>query len=75
MKIVSATPIWYDAHGHQHSKPSVPVFWEVLEEKGYNTAEIRDADSINGVVLNLDDRKIIQASGYTRERGLFCDMY
>lgn len=73
--IVSATPIFYDTNGHQHIKVTVPVFWDRLTEEGYNTDEIRDVDSINGVVINIDEKKIIQASGYTRERGLFCDMY
>lgn len=30
---------------------------------------------VNGVCLDLDEDRIFQASGYTRERGLFCDMY
>lgn len=73
--VVDATPIWHDKNGKQHNAPSRPVFWDRLTEDGYNTAEIRDADSINGIVIDTDTMKIVQASGYTAERGLFCDLY
>lgn len=30
---------------------------------------------VNGVIINEDANEIFQASGYTPERGLFCDLY
>lgn len=30
---------------------------------------------VNGVIINEDDSIIFQASGYTQDRGLFCDLY
>lgn len=30
---------------------------------------------VNGVIINEDTNEIFQASGYTPERGLFCDFY
>lgn len=32
-------------------------------------------DGVNGVIINEDDNIIFQASGYTPDRGLFCDLY
>lgn len=32
-------------------------------------------NGVNGVIVNEDDNRIFQASGYTYDRGLFCDLY
>ena len=32
-------------------------------------------EGVNGVIINEDDNIIFQASGYTQDRGLFCDLY
>lgn len=45
-----------------------------LKETIDNAKEIK-WEGVNGVFLNEDDNRIFQAGGYTRERGLFCDLY
>jgi len=46
----------------------------VLKDTIDNAKEIK-WEGVNNVIVNEDENTIIQASGYTRERGLFCDLY
>lgn len=75
MKIVQVTPIWYGIGGIQHSSPSYPVKWNKLKREGYNTEIIDDVNSLNAVVINTQTRKIVQASGFSPERGMYCDLF
>lgn len=34
-----------------------------------------DFTGVNFIIVNEDDNRIFQASGYTYDRGLFCDLY
>lgn len=45
-----------------------------LKETIDNASEIK-WEGVNSVIINEDDNRIFQASGYTYERGLFCDLY
>ena len=46
----------------------------VLKDTIDNAKEIK-WNGVNSVIINEDENTIIQASGYTIERGLFCDLY
>ena len=46
----------------------------VLKDTIDNTKEIK-WEGVNSVIVNEDENTIFQASGYTKERGLFCDLY
>lgn len=46
----------------------------VLKDTIDNAKEIK-WNGVNSVIINEDENTIIQASGYTKERGLFCDLY
>lgn len=45
-----------------------------LKEIVSNASEI-DWNGVNFVIINEDENKIFQTSGYTYERGLFNDLY
>ena len=72
--IILATYVKKGSDGRSHASPSVPIFAESLKTMR-NVREIRDADYLNGVVVNQDENRVVQATGYSPERGLFCDMY
>ena len=72
--IVYMTSMRRDSKGIAHAAPAVPVFRESL--KGYgNYGEIRRMEDVTGIVVNADENRIVQASGYSAERGMFCDLY
>lgn len=47
-------------------------------EKAENWSQIKDKDSINGIVIFVEPDQtmnVVQAAGYNRDRGMFCDLY
>lgn len=72
--IISVTYVRKGRDGMSHSSPAVPAFMDALKNLK-NRAELRDEDFLNGIVVNEDEERIVQASGYSPDRGLFCDLY
>ena len=72
--IIKVTYVRRGFDGMSHASPAVPAFMESLRNLK-NRSELRDEDFLNGIVVNEDEERIVQASGYSPERGLFCDLY
>lgn len=79
--MIKITEIYHDANGMQHThkragcnEVSVPVTESALLFMADNYMDI-NRDGINHVVYDRDKRRIVQASGYSPERGMFCETY
>lgn len=71
--MIKLTEVYYNG-GRQHTFETFPTTKSTLVLMAEN-ADVVNLDGVNNVVFNKDTRLIIQACGYTPERGLFCDMY
>ena len=77
-RYVDVTYIYYvpGRYGEvQKQHPSrIQYLGEVLHSIS-NRNEIVYTKGVNNVIVNDDDNRVIQIGGYTRERGLYCDLY
>ena len=76
-KRVDVTTVYYSKGNYgdvQHTGKSYSDYIFRLKELIDNGKEIK-WEGVNGVIVDEDENKIFQASGYTYDRGLFCDMY
>lgn len=80
MNIVHCQKIYRDSRGMQHidhipeENPVTAEFLAYLEKLPVNNlSEIRDAENVSRVFIEGD--RIVQACGYSWERGAFADLY
>lgn len=71
--MIRLTEIYYNG-GRQHTSGTFPTTKSTLVLMAEN-ADVVNLEGVNNVVFDKDKRRIVQAGGYTPERGLFCDMY
>lgn len=74
---IDVTTVYYTEGKYgecQHTGKHYSDYIFHLRDEMSNGEEIK-WKGVNGVIVNEDDNRIFQASGYTHERGLFCDLY
>ena len=74
MKRVHVTTVYYDSYMEQHTDDIYMDYIYAIKEMTINGNEV-DWDGVNCIVIDEEEPKIIQASGYSENRGLFCDLY
>jgi hypothetical protein len=76
MRFITVRTIYHDSNGAQHTEhPHRTMDICDIVAWATNWDDIRDEKSVTSVVYDLDAKRIIQASGYSDERGMFCDLY
>lgn len=71
--IINVTIIYYDSTGVQHLLNNFPAMVEQYEYCiNYDSIKpfINDG-SLNGIIVNNDNNKIVQCCGYSFENGLY----
>lgn len=74
MKRVHVTTVYYDSYMEQHTDDIYMDYIYAIKEMTINGNEV-DWDGVNCIVVDEEEAKVIQASGYSNERGLFVDLY
>lgn len=74
MKMVDVTEIYEGKDGCQHSEETYSTYLFRVRQM-VNNYDAVCKDDINGVVISQDDSKIVQATGYTKDRGLWWELY
>ena len=76
-EIVSVDSYYYTEGKYglvSHKGKSYHAYIFCLKSTVSNGNEI-DWNGVNSVILDETENRIFQTSGYTKERGLFCDLY
>lgn len=74
MQIISLREIYYDSTGIQHTKTTEKHIF-ASEVNANNWSSVKDKKHLNNIVIDVDSNIVIQAGGFSYERGLFCDLY
>lgn len=74
MTIYRVTTVYYDNKNIQHQNSEVSMVDSDIKNFAKNYKDVK-WDGVKNIVYDKDSRRIIQAGGYTPERGLFCDLY
>ena len=75
---MTVTEIYYTKGQYgdvQHTKGTTTKSLEHIQSTTTNFDEVDDWDDINSVIIDIQEKRIIQTSGWSRDRGLFCDLY
>lgn len=74
MRWVDVTEIYEGKDECQHSEETYGTYLFRVRQMVNNFDDICIA-GINGVVISQDDSKVVQATGYTKDRGLWWELY
>lgn len=74
MERVHVTTVYYDDHMEQHTDDIYMDYIYAIKQITTNGNEV-NWDGVNCIVIDEEEAKVIQASGYSEERGLFVDLY
>ena len=74
--IIKVTTIYYDSHGAQHTRlTNEPMFSDEAAEGVRNWSKVKSKKYLDSIIINEDTNRIIQTTGFSPVRGLFCDRY
>lgn len=73
-KIVKVSFLHHDSRGGAHVSVSSPVFLHCLNVYADNVNDLPQ-DGVNAVCVDIDSRRVVTASGYTPDRGIFVESY
>lgn len=74
MERVHVTTVYYDGHMEQHTDDIYMDYIYAIKQMTTNGNEV-NWDAVNCIIIDEEEAKVIQASGYSNERGLFVDLY
>ena len=74
MKIYRVTTVYYNSKNIQHQSSEVSMVDSDIKNFAKNFGDIK-WEGVNNIVYNKDSHRIIQAGGYSIDRGTFCDLY
>lgn len=74
MHRVWVTETHTDNYGCRHADSAYNTYLFRIKEKVWNYDTICK-DGVNSVIIDNDDGKVIQVSGYTREKGFWFELY